>query len=90
MTSILVLNVKDPVSVGLKTDGSAYNAWKSLVDIYARQTDMAISCALRDLNMTYYTPGMTVVEHTTVMRKLQHAANDVGAAITDDLHRIPW
>ncbi|KAJ7787585.1 hypothetical protein B0H14DRAFT_2215429, partial [Mycena olivaceomarginata] len=29
-TSILVLNVKDPVGIGLKTDGSAYNAWKSL------------------------------------------------------------
>jgi hypothetical protein len=26
-TSILILNVKDPVGVGLKTDGSAYKAW---------------------------------------------------------------
>jgi hypothetical protein len=27
-TSLLVLNVKDPVGVGLKTDGSAREAWK--------------------------------------------------------------
>jgi hypothetical protein len=89
-TSILVLNVKDPVGVGLKTDGSAYNAWKSLVDIYARQTDMAISRALRDLNTTYYAPGMTVVEHAAVMRKLQRAANDVGAATTDGVFRMTF
>ncbi|KAJ7340602.1 hypothetical protein DFH08DRAFT_963478 [Mycena albidolilacea] len=82
-TSILVLNVKDPVGVGLKTDGSAYDARKSLVDIDACQTDMAISRALCDLNTTYYAPGMTVVEHAAVMRKLQRAANNVGAAITD-------
>ncbi|KAJ6493358.1 hypothetical protein C8R45DRAFT_793111, partial [Mycena sanguinolenta] len=29
-TSILVLNVKDPVGIGLKTDGTAYEVWKSL------------------------------------------------------------
>ncbi|KAJ6506922.1 hypothetical protein C8R45DRAFT_816668, partial [Mycena sanguinolenta] len=29
-TSILVLNVKDSVRIGLKTDGTAHEAWKSL------------------------------------------------------------
>jgi hypothetical protein len=89
-TSILVLNVKDPVGVGLKTDGSAYNAWKSLVDIYAHQTDMAISRGLRDLNTTYYAPGMLVVDHTAVMRKLQRAANNVGANITDGVFHMTF
>ncbi|KAJ6518595.1 hypothetical protein C8R45DRAFT_794839, partial [Mycena sanguinolenta] len=29
-TSLLVLNIKDPVGVGLKTDGTAHEAWTSL------------------------------------------------------------
>ncbi|KAJ6506734.1 hypothetical protein C8R45DRAFT_816884, partial [Mycena sanguinolenta] len=29
-TSILVLNVKDPIGIGLKSDGTAHDAWKSL------------------------------------------------------------
>jgi hypothetical protein len=87
-TSILVLNIKDPVGVGLKTDGSAYNAWKSLVDIYAHQTDMVINCALCDLNTTYYVHGMAVVEHAAVMCKHQHTANNVGAAITNGVFQM--
>ncbi|KAJ7364849.1 hypothetical protein DFH08DRAFT_950403 [Mycena albidolilacea] len=67
-TSILILNVKDPVGIGLKTDGSAR--------------------VLRDLNTTYYAPGMSVVDHATVMRKLQCTANDVGANITDGVFRM--
>jgi NAD(P)H-dependent flavin oxidoreductase YrpB (nitropropane dioxygenase family) len=89
-TSILVLNVKDPVGISLKTDGSACNAWKSLVDIYAHQTDMAISCVLRDLNTTYYAPGMSVVDHTAVMCKLQRTANNFGTNITDGVFRMTF
>ncbi|KAJ7867736.1 hypothetical protein B0H14DRAFT_3441654 [Mycena olivaceomarginata] len=81
-TSILVLNVKDPIGVGLKTNGSAYDAWKSLVDIYAHQTDMAISCVLRDLNTTYYAPG--------IMCKLHRAANNFGTNITDGVFRMTF
>jgi hypothetical protein len=89
-TSILVLNIKDPVGVSLKTDGSACEAWKSLEDIYACQTDMAISRTLRKLNTTYFVPGMSVMDHTAVMHKLQRAANDVGASITDGVFRMTF
>jgi hypothetical protein len=89
-TSILVLNVKDPVGVGLKTDGSTYEAWRSLKEIYARQTDMAISRALCELNTTYFVSGMSVVDHAAVMRKLQRAANDVGTAITNGVFRMTF
>jgi hypothetical protein len=85
--SILILNTKDPVGVGLRTDGSAYNAWKSLEDIYARQTDMALSRAQRELNSTYLAPGASVIDHAATMRKLRQAANDVGTAITDSVFR---
>jgi hypothetical protein len=88
--SILILNTKDPVGVGLKTDGSAHDAWKSLEDIYARQTDMALSRAQRELNSTYLAPGASVVEHAATMRKLRQAANDIGAGITDSVFRLTF
>jgi len=35
-TSLLTLNVKDPVGIGLKTDGTAREAWLSLESVYGR------------------------------------------------------
>jgi hypothetical protein len=87
-TNILVLNVKDPFGVSLKTDGSACEVWKSLEDIYMHQTSMAISCALCNLNTTYFVPGMLVTDHTVVMHKLQQAVNDMGTSITDSVFRM--
>ncbi|KAF7371605.1 Retrovirus-related pol polyprotein [Mycena venus] len=42
-TSILILNVKDPVGLGLKTDGTAREAWQLLEDIYGRVSDIGLS-----------------------------------------------
>ncbi|KAF8192017.1 hypothetical protein K438DRAFT_1830420 [Mycena galopus ATCC 62051] len=44
-TSLLVLNVKDPVDVGLKTNGTAREAWKSLEDVHGRITDLGPTVA---------------------------------------------
>jgi hypothetical protein len=41
--------------------------WKSLEDIYAQQTDVAVSHTLHELNMTYLAPGAPVLEHAAIM-----------------------
>ncbi|KAF7358895.1 Retrovirus-related pol polyprotein [Mycena sanguinolenta] len=86
-TSILVLNVKDPVGLGLKTDGTAHEAWKSLKDVYGRVTDLGLSRAMRELNTTTSTTGTPMVEHAATMRRLWRHANDMGARIADPMFR---
>ncbi|KAJ7891435.1 hypothetical protein B0H13DRAFT_1625962 [Mycena leptocephala] len=41
-TALLVLNVKNPVGLGLKMDGSAREAWKSLEDNHNQATEMGL------------------------------------------------
>ncbi|KAG6851884.1 hypothetical protein C0991_005246 [Blastosporella zonata] len=34
-------NIKNPIGLGVKTDGTAADAWKSLKDCYKTSTDLA-------------------------------------------------
>jgi hypothetical protein len=85
---LLVLNVRDPVGVGLKTNGSVCEAWKSLEDVYGRVTDLGLSRAVRELNSMYLATNAPMGEHITTMCRLWVAASDVGAKIEDAQFRM--
>jgi hypothetical protein len=86
-TSLLTLNVKDPVGVGLKSDGTAREPWLSLETVYGRVSNLALSHAVRELNTTYHAAGTPMTEHVVTMRTLRVAANDMGAKVEDPMFR---
>ncbi|KAJ7790066.1 hypothetical protein B0H14DRAFT_3502077 [Mycena olivaceomarginata] len=81
--AMLVLNVKNPVGLGLKTDGTATEAMQSLEDNHNKVTDMGLVNALRDLHNAYLVPGTPMPEHVSRLRNLWQVANDMGAKIED-------
>lgn len=82
--ALLVLNVKNPVGLGLKTDGTAAEALKSLDDNFNKKTGIGLVNALRELHNAYLVPGTPMLEHVARVRELWQTANDMGAGITDD------
>jgi hypothetical protein len=86
-TALLVLNVKNPVGLGLKTDGTAAEAMQSLEDNHNKVTDMGLVNTLRDLHTAYLVPGTPMPEHVSRLRNLWQAANDMGGKIDDSAFR---
>jgi hypothetical protein len=82
--ALLVLNVKNPVGLGLKVDGTAAEAMQSLEDNHNKKTDMGLVNALRDLHNAYLVPGTPMIEHVARLRNLWQVANDMGAKIEDN------
>ncbi|CAK5281443.1 unnamed protein product [Mycena citricolor] len=82
--ALIVLNVKDPIGLGIKTDGTAAEAWSSLTSNYGQNNPMAQLHAKRDLHTTFLRPGVPILEHVLRMRNLWKQANDVGASVTND------
>ncbi|KAJ7465351.1 hypothetical protein B0H11DRAFT_1733668, partial [Mycena galericulata] len=85
--ALIVLNVKNPIGLGLKLDGSAFEAIKSLRDIHNRVTDMGLVNAQRDLHTAHLVPGTPMAEHVARLRNLWKVANDMGAKIEDGQFR---
>ncbi|KAF7318315.1 hypothetical protein HMN09_00340300 [Mycena chlorophos] len=85
--ALIVLNVKDPVGLGLKTDGTAAEAWDSLVTNHKRVNQMALIQARRELVTTFLQPGTPIQEHVALLRNLHRKANDQGAKVNDEEFR---
>jgi hypothetical protein len=86
-TALLILNVKNPVGLGLKVDGTAREAVKSLDDNHNRVTEMGLVNALRDLHTAHLVPGTPMAEHVSRLRILWQAANDMGTKVNDSTFR---
>ncbi|KAJ7339191.1 hypothetical protein DFH08DRAFT_1014072 [Mycena albidolilacea] len=82
-TALLVLNIKNPVGLGLKVDGSAHKAMQSLDNNHHHVTEMGLVNALHDLHSAYLVPGTPMAEHISRLRTLWQVANNMGAKIED-------
>jgi hypothetical protein len=76
-------NVKNPTGLGLKTDGSAAEAWKSLKDRYQTSTDLARVYAQRELRSARLNDGDDFPMHLADLHTKHKRANAVGAKIDD-------
>ena len=72
----IALNVKDMSSLGVKTTGTAKEAWDSIQAQWGKSTEMRRSYAEEALNRTKYTDGTDVREHLKLLRG-RKAALDV-------------
>ncbi|SJL13281.1 uncharacterized protein ARMOST_16721 [Armillaria ostoyae] len=61
--SHIILNISDPIGLGVKMMGSAKEAWDSIIDTYAVQNEMALSKAQCVLQNTKYTEGADMEAH---------------------------
>ena len=69
----IALNVKDMSSLGVKTTGTAKEAWDSIQAQWGKSTDMRRSYAEEALNRTKYTDGTDVREHLMLLRSRKAA-----------------
>lgn len=60
---MLILNIKNPVGLGLKVNGTAAEAMKSLEDNHNKVTEMGLVNAFCDLYNAYLVPGTPMPEH---------------------------
>ena len=72
----IALNVKDMSSLGVKTTGTAKEAWDSIQAQWGKSTEMRRSYAEEALNRTKYTNGTDMREHLKLLRG-RKAALDV-------------
>jgi hypothetical protein len=80
---LLLYNCTNPIGLGMKSDGTAAEAWKSLKDLYAVQSTLFAVNAQRELRNTMLRDGDDLTAHITSLREKWSAANDVGANISD-------
>ena len=72
----IALNVKDMLSLGVNTTGTAKEAWDSIQSQWGKSTDMRRSYAQEALNCMKYTEGTDMREHLKLLRS-RKAALDV-------------
>ncbi|KAJ6600093.1 hypothetical protein B0H10DRAFT_2231049 [Mycena sp. CBHHK59/15] len=84
---MIVLNVKNPEGLGMKLDGTAAEAFDSLVKNYEQVTDMGLVNALCTLHTAVLSPSTLMSEHITRMCMLWSDANEMGAKIGDPTSR---
>lgn len=81
--SMIVNNVTDTVGLGVKTDGTAHEAYESLNDGFAVVSDLALVNAERELRDLRYIDGQDFDDHLSSLRICWNAANAQGAQIDD-------
>jgi hypothetical protein len=86
--ALLLYNTKNAVGLGLKLDGTAAEAWKSLTSQYKISSDLAMVTAQRDLRNTTYADGNDFPTHISNLRTKWAIANSAGAKIDDTDFRM--
>ena len=81
---LLLYNTKNPIGLGIKTRGTAADAWTSYVKRYEIATKMARLAAEWDLKNSKYSDGENFSTFITVMRNKWAKANSLGSLIDDD------
>ena len=80
---MVVLNVKNPIGHGVKTDGTAAEAWKSLTDIQDAVSDIGKINTDTKLRSIHHTDGADLDEHIRALRTAWNRYNTQGGAMTD-------
>lgn len=78
---VICQNVKNTIGLGLKTDGTAAEAWKSLTTHYKTSTDLARVYAQRELRSKCLNEGEDFTAHVADLHTKHCHANAVGAKI---------
>ena len=82
----ITLNCTDVDSLGVKTDGTAKEAWDSIKDEWGKSTDMRRSYAQEQLNRTIYDDGTDIQDHIKLLQTRKAAVDNLsGAAMTDEV-----
>ena len=80
---LIQYNTKNAIGLGVKLDGSAAQAWKSLTDIYDNISDLAKINIQRELRDTRFLDGNDFSAHVANLRTLWTRANSAGSNISD-------
>ena len=81
----IALNCSDTGSLGVKTTGTAKEAWDSIVNEWGKSTDMRISHAQEALNRTEYVEGTDIQEHIKLLRTRKIAVDNLSpSAMSED------
>ena len=73
----ITLNCTDTMSLGVKTDGTAKEAWDSIQDEWGKSTDMRRSHAQEALNQTIFVEGTDIQEHIKLLRTRKAAVDNL-------------
>ena len=85
---MITLNVKNTIGQGVKTDGTAAQAWKSLTDVQDLATGMGLLSAENHLCAMCHIDGADLGVHITLMREAWAKTKAQGGKITDEDFRL--
>jgi hypothetical protein len=78
------LNSTDITGLGVKTEGTAKEAWESILAEWGKSTDMRRSHAQEALNQTLYVEGSDNQEHIKTLRMRKAAVDNLATTLMDD------
>ncbi|KAF5319535.1 hypothetical protein D9619_008337 [Psilocybe cf. subviscida] len=85
---LISLNVKNPIGLGVKLDGTAAETYASIASIKDAVSDLGCITAEAELNAIKYTDGTDMEEHISALRSAWTKANGQNAGITDTKFRM--
>ena len=80
----VTLNCTDITSLGVVTDGTAKDAWDSIIAEWSKNTEMRRSYAQDALNKTLFVEGSDIQEHIKVLRTRRAAVDGLSTAPMSD------
>ena len=84
----ITLNCTDVTSLGVATEGTAKEAWDSILGEWGKSTDMRRSHAQEALNRTMYVEGSDIQEHVKTLRMRKAAVDNLTTTpMTDETWR---
>ena len=76
----ITLNCSDVAALGVKTTGTAKEAWDSIQTEWGRSTDMRRSYAQEALNKTLYAEGTSIQDHIKLLRTRKAAVDNLSTS----------
>lgn len=83
----ITLNCVDVASLGVKTSGTAKEAWDSILTEWGKSTDMRRSHAQEALNRTEYAEGTDIQDHIKLLRTRKAALDNLS---TEPMSNEAW
>ena len=80
----ITLNCVDVASLGVKTTGTAKDAWDSILTEWGRSTDMRRSHAQEALNRTEFVEGSDIQDHIKLLRTRKVAVDNLSTEALSD------
>src|SRR5215469_10365167 len=81
---MIALNVKNPIGVGLMTQGTAAEAWESLISIHDQKSALKRIQLEDELKAIKYIEGTDIKIHFATLRLAWSRANEQGSSIGDE------